>query len=140
MKRILEALVVMVAELQSLLKQLWCAERDLTLVTLKGRLESLDPTTPKTAQDTVFKTIRLQIHTLWHSEKTHTLIDYVRLFDRFNIVIIYFSPVTVPTVESISKAKGLVTCTIFLSGTGVKDSASSELRKMTGTSNPNLDR
>ncbi len=64
MKRILEALVVKVAELQSLLKQLWCVEPEPVLVTLKGRLESLDPTAPETAEDAVFKTIQPQTHTL----------------------------------------------------------------------------
>lgn len=37
-----------------------------------------------------------------------------------------------------SRAKGLVTWTMRFSGAGVMDSPSSELRRMTGTSNPNL--
>lgn len=48
------------------------------------------------------------------------------------------SPVTDIEPEHISKQKGLVTWTIFFSGVGKTDSVSSELRKITGTSNPNL--
>ena len=47
-------------------------------------------------------------------------------------------PLTDDGPDPNSKAKGLVTWPIFFSGVGRFDSVSSVLRRMTGTSNPNL--
>ncbi|KAG7255235.1 hypothetical protein CRUP_037775 [Coryphaenoides rupestris] len=104
-------LAVVVLEVEGLLEEPGAAESGPMLVGLQCPLQGVHPAAPEAAQHTGLQAARLHGDPFWKAEGP----------------------------DPSSRAKGLVTWIIVFSGVGRVDSVSSLLRRMTGTSNPNLE-